>query len=147
MYELERRMNGRSSLADFLFFFYQSRKTSIKSPRGRGTKRFTYIERDMRAAHYGPAAQCPLLFYVMALKLKFMAQVPRYRQSTMELYIRKEQWGLYPGHARVGRKVHRWLDKIVKGGEIRRQNGCITIIVQYPRLFNLIIFYRYFIAL
>lgn len=49
--------------------------------------------------------------------------------------------------ARREEGTHRWLDKIVKGGEIRRQNGCITIIVQYPRLFNLIIFYRYFIAL
>lgn len=61
MYELERRMNGRSSLADFLFFFYQSRKTSIKSPRGRGTKRFTYIyrtryeSRALRAGRSMPA--------------------------------------------------------------------------------------------
>lgn len=141
-------MNGRSSLADFLFFFYQSRKTSIKSPRGRGTKRFTYIERDMRAAHYGPARSMPALVLCNGSEIEIYGAGSAVSPiNDGVVYIRKEQWGLYPGHARVGRKVHRWLDKIVKGGEIRRQNGCITIIVQYPRLFNLIIFYRYFIAL
>lgn len=60
MYELERRMNERSSLADFLFPFYQSRKMSIKSPRGRGiAKRFTYTneiwERALRVGRSMPA--------------------------------------------------------------------------------------------
>ncbi|KAL0105417.1 hypothetical protein PUN28_016811 [Cardiocondyla obscurior] len=97
--ELE-RMNDRSSLADFPFLFYQSRKTSIKSPR------------VVARLSDSPARSMPALVLRNGSEIEIYDAGSAVSPINDGVVYLEGTVGLYPGHARVKRE--RYIDNLTK---------------------------------